>query len=45
MIQSHPTPHENPIIDMVVSFILVSLIVTLPILTLLLIKSPLGGLW
>ena len=33
------------IIDMVASFILSSLIVTLPFLALLLIKYPLGSLW
>ena len=42
---NHPDQTRHPIIDMVLSFILSSLIVTLPILTLLLIKSPLGGLW
>jgi hypothetical protein len=35
----------NLIIDRVVSFILSSLIVALPILALLLIKYPLGSLW
>ena len=38
--QPDKTRHEIPITDMVVSFILCSLIVTLPILTLLLIKYP-----
>jgi hypothetical protein len=41
----HPNQTRHPTIDIMVSFILVSLIVTLPILTLLLIKSPLGALW
>ena len=35
----------NLIIDMMVSFILSSLIITLPFLALLLIKYPLGSLW
>jgi hypothetical protein len=37
--------HGHLIIEMVVSFILSSLIVTLPFLALLLIKYPLGSLW
>ena len=35
----------NLTIDMMVSFILSSLIITLPFLALLLIKYPLGSLW
>jgi hypothetical protein len=45
MINQADQMRGNLIIDRVVSFILSSLIVALPILTLLLIKYPLGSLW
>ena len=45
MINQVDQTRGNLIVDRVVSFILSSLIVALPILALLLIKYPLGSLW
>ena len=45
MINQADQMRGNLVIDRVVSFILSSLIVALPFLTLLLIKYPLGSLW